>query len=74
MDEREARVVADEVIAPDLGGVDMVVLAEPAGDVDHVRGHIEVEGRAAGQVRPLGQGSRWLTDSPVSISTTVCRR
>src|SRR5207248_2405565 len=35
VDEREADLVAQGVVAPDLRDVDLVVLAQPSGDVDH---------------------------------------
>ena len=46
MDEREPHLVADGVIAPDLGDVDLVVLAEPPRDVDHAGGTYRWNGRA----------------------------
>ena len=56
VDEREPHLVADRVIAPDLGDVNLVVLAEPPRDIDHAGRHIQVERRAQlGEVRPLRQ-------------------
>jgi hypothetical protein len=57
MDDREARLVADEQIAPDFGDLDVVVLAETARNVDHIRGDVEMEGRFhPRKVRPLRKG------------------
>ena len=56
MHEREARLVADDVIAPDFRDVNLVVLAEPPRHVDHAGGHVEVKRRANSAVmRPLRQ-------------------
>ena len=41
--ERETHLVADGVIAPDFGDLDLVVFCEPTGDVDHSGRHIKVK-------------------------------
>ena len=57
MDQREADLVADRVIAPDFVRDDVVVVAEPARHFHHRRGHIQVKCCAElREVRPLGQG------------------
>jgi len=40
MDKRKAHLVADGVIAPNLADVNLIVLAEPPGDVNHARRHV----------------------------------
>jgi CheY-like chemotaxis protein len=56
MDERKTNLIADGVIAPNLGDVNLVVLAEAARDVNHARGHVQMKGDAqSGVVRPLGE-------------------
>ena len=54
MHEREARLIADRVIAPDFGDIDRVLRSEPARDVDAAGRYIEVKGNSgAAQMRPL---------------------
>ena len=56
MNERETNLVADGVITPNLGDVDLIVLAKPARDVNHACGHVQVERNAqSGVVRPLSE-------------------
>ena len=56
MDEREAHLIADGVVAPDLRDVDMVVLAEPTRDIDHSCRNVEMKRRAnLREMRPLRQ-------------------
>ncbi len=57
VDERESHFVADRVITPDLVHMNLVVLAQPAGNIHHSGWHIQMEvGLELGEVRPLGQG------------------
>src|SRR6059036_289425 len=54
--QRKARLVTDNVVAPDLGDVDVVVFAEPARHVNHARGYVKVECGARLRVMcPLGE-------------------
>ena len=82
MHEREARLVADRVEAPDLGDVDAVLRGERARDVDAAGRHIEVE-RGAGptEVRPLrhrleviDRFGRFHLDRPHQLLALVGRR
>jgi hypothetical protein len=54
MHEGEAHFVADSVIAPNLGDLDLLVLGQATGDVNHSGGYIKVERRSKlPEVRPL---------------------
>jgi hypothetical protein len=54
VNQREARLIADDVVAPDFADVDLVVLAQTACDVDHSGRNVEVERRAeSAKMRPL---------------------
>lgn len=56
MNERETDLIADEMKAPDLADVDLIVLAEAPRDVDHAGRHVEVERHAQlPEMRPLRQ-------------------
>ena len=57
MDQGEADLVADVVVAPDLGDDDLVVAREAPRDVERGHGHVEVEGHLQSAVgRPLRHG------------------
>ena len=56
MDQGEPHIVANGVIAPELGNRDLVVFTQPTCDIHHGGRYIQVErGANAGIVRPLGQ-------------------
>jgi hypothetical protein len=57
MNERESRLIADQVVAPDFGDVNLVVFAQTPRDIDHPRWHVEMKRRAdPSEMRPLRQG------------------
>ena len=82
MDEREPRLVADRVIAPDFGDVHVVFRRQPARDVDRSGRHVEMKRRAGpAQVGPLGHGfevidrlGRFDLDGPHQLVAPVGRR
>ena len=43
MHQREPELIAHQMVAPDFGRLHLVVLAQPARDIHHVRGHIQEE-------------------------------
>ncbi len=54
LDEREARLIADRVEAPELRHVHLILCDEAPRDFDDARGHVQMKGRAhAAEVRPL---------------------
>jgi hypothetical protein len=54
--KREPYLIADCMIAPDLTGVNLVVLAEPPRDLHHARRHIQMKCRPKlGKMGPLRQ-------------------
>ena len=56
MDERKPRLIPDDVVAPDLADVNLVVLSEAACDVHHGRRDVQMKrGARAAEVRPLGE-------------------
>jgi len=56
MDERESNLVPERVVTPDFVDVDLVVLAQSAGHLDHRRRHVQVKRRPhAREVRPLSE-------------------
>src|SRR6266545_4213975 len=56
VNQREPDLVPDGVKAPDLVDLNLTVLTETAGDVDHAGGHIEEEGRPQlGEMCPLSE-------------------
>jgi hypothetical protein len=57
MNKREAKLISDRVIAPDLTDVNLIVLTESPGHVNHARGHVQVERNAqSAVVGPLREG------------------
>lgn len=81
MHEREPRLVADGVVAPDLGNVDRVLRRKAAGHVHAPGRNIQVERRAGPtQVRPLRHGlemvdgfGRLDLDRAHQLAAAVCR-
>ncbi len=56
MNERESRLVAERVIAPDLGDFDLIVLTQAARILDRAAGDVQMKRRAhSRQRRPLRQ-------------------
>ena len=56
MNQRKAILVADGVITPNLADVNLIVLAEAPGHVNHACRHVQVERHAQpAVVRPLGE-------------------
>ena len=43
VDEREAQLVAHRVVAPDLVDVNVVLIAEPARDINHAGRHVQMK-------------------------------
>jgi len=78
----EPHLIADRVVAPDFGDVNVVVLAQPSGDVDHPARYVEMErGADLRKVRPLGQGfemidrfARFHFDDNLKAVAPVLRR
>ncbi len=80
MDECESHFVANRVITPDLVHVNLVVFAEPPGDIHHSGWHIQMEvGLELGEVRPLGQrlevvdrlAGLYLNDNPQPMAALL---
>lgn len=82
MDQREPRLVADRVKAPDLRDVHAVLRRQAARNVHAPGGDVEVERRAGpAEVRPLGHGlevidgfRRFDLDRPHELPARICRR
>jgi hypothetical protein len=54
MHHGEASLIANRVIAPDLGDVHLVFSRETAGDINRSRRHVQMKGRSRStEVRPL---------------------